>query len=118
MNLVANDFSDIIVLTVTSFACLYVVCFLSKLIEKIAWINIVLSAIGRDSFYIMGLHFIGFKIGTVILHCFGIEMPLAELLPPVGSNGLMFLYYAVFGIGVPLAIVNIFRVVKNIIWKK
>ena len=117
VNLAANNFSDIIVLTVTSFACLYVVCYLSKLIEKSTWLNKVFSAIGRDSFYVMGLHFIGFKIGTLLLIFFGIEMPLAELLPPVGGSSLLFFYYALFGVGLPLAFMHVFRIIKNIIWK-
>ena len=117
VNLVANDYSDVIVLTVTSFACLYVVCYVSKYINKSTWLNKIFSAIGRDSFYIMGLHFIGFKIGTLLLSCVGIEMPLAELLPPVGGNCLMFLYYALFGVFFPLAFMIVFRIIKNTIWK-
>ena len=116
--MVANDYSDVIVLTATSFACLYVVCYVSKLIDKLTWLNKVFSAIGRDSFYIMGLHFIGFKIGTLFLSWFCIEMPLAELLPTVGENRLLLFYYALFGIGLPLAFMYIFRIIRNIIWKK
>ncbi len=117
VNLVANDFSNVIMLTVTSFACLYVVCYLSKCIDKLTMLNKILSAIGRDSFYIMGLHFFGFKVGTLLLSCFAIDIPLAELLPPVGGSNQLFVYYALFGIGLPVAFMLVFRFIKNAILK-
>lgn len=115
VNLVANDFSDVIVLTVTSLACLYVVCYLSKLIEKLTWINKLLSTIGRDSFYIMGLHFIGFKVATLLLNLSGAGMQLASLLPNVGGSIVLLVVYVVFGVTIPIIIVNCIRCVKKLI---
>lgn len=117
VNLVSNDFGDVIVLTVTTIACLYVVCYLSKLIERTRVLSIALSDIGRNSFYIMGLHFFGFKIATLILNGFGGNYSLANLVPPVGANIALFFLYAFCGVGFPLVVVSIIRQLKRIVVK-
>lgn len=118
VNLVANDYSDVIELTIASGACLYVICFLSKLLEKVNWLGPIFSRIGRDSLYIMGLHFIGFKFASLLINLFGGEVNLALLVPTVGANVLSLLYYVVFGVGVPILIVGLFKKIKFMICGK
>ncbi len=112
----ANDFSDVIVLTITSCACLYVVCYISKKAARIDWIKTVLSAVGRNSLYIMGLHFIGFKIATIIINLRGFNKKLAILVPEAGSDLLLFIIYILFGVGIPLMIVFWIRVIKRFVF--
>ncbi len=113
VNLVANEFKDVIVLTVTSGACLYVICYISKCAERITWFKKALSCVGRGSLYIMGLHFLGFKMATMVLNLFGAEANLAILVPKTGGNVALFVYYVLFGVGVPLLLVNGFRCAKT-----
>lgn len=113
VNLVDNRFHDVITLTVSALACLYVVCYVAKLIEcRSKMLTAVLSTIGRDSFYIMGLHFAGFKICTVALDQLGWDIPLAELVPPVGHCAGLFFCYVLFGVGFPLLLTSVLRRLK------
>lgn len=109
VNLVANDYSDVIVLTITSSACLYVICYLSKKLEKHKWIMQILRSVGRESLYIMGLHFIGFKIATLIVRLFGGSINIGGLVPRIGDNILLLLFYTLFGVGIPMLIILSFR---------
>lgn len=110
----ANDFEDVINLTVVSVACLYVICYLSRKIEG-NHLGKALSKVGKDSFYIMGLHFIGFKFFTLMINAFGGHQVLAELVPGVGHNvGLLF-GYILFGAGVPLVIMYMIRRLKRML---
>ena len=115
--MVANDFGDVIVLTVSTVACLYVVCFLSKMIESTRLLSKALAYIGMNSFYIMGLHFFGFKMATLALNVFGGNYSLANLVPPVGANFALFILYAICGVGFPLTVIFIIRLLKRIIVK-
>ena len=118
VNLVVNQFHDVMTLTLSSCSCLYVVCYLAKMIERhCAVLTSLLSAIGRDSFYIMGIHFVGFKIGTLVLNSFGGRVPLAELVPPVGESAVLFLYYLMFGVGLPVLALIILRQLKGVTGK-
>lgn len=118
VNLVANDYSDVIVLTITSCACLYVVCYLSKKVERFNWIKKILSTVGKDSLYIMGFHFIGFKFATVLLNVCDYDANLADLIPNVGNNIFVFVIYTTSGVLIPVATIESYRIIKNYICKK
>ena len=115
VDLVANDFSDVISLTITSTSCLYIVCYLSRLIERVKWLSNIMSNIGRDSLYIMGLHFLGFKVGTHLVNAMGMNASLAQLVPRTGNNLLLMVYYVFWGVVAPLLFIYSFRVIKKVI---
>lgn len=96
-----------VVLTVCSAACLYIICYLSKGIERTRFLRSALSKIGRDSLYIMAFHFIGFKVAGEISKISGLSVNLWELVPKTGSNVLLSLYYLFFGVGIPI-LINVF----------
>lgn len=77
-----NSYKDVLQLTVGSTSALYAVCFISKKLEK--WrIGKVLEVCGRESFYIMGLHIVRFKLCTMSLMALGIiEGGLENLMTP------------------------------------
>lgn len=112
VNLAANEYEDIVTLTINSCACLYIICFVSKKIEKRS-IGIVIAKIGKGSFYVMALHFIGFKIFSLILISMGHERDLAELCPSVGNNVPLLLGYLLVGVAFPLLVIYIFRILKD-----
>ena len=87
-------------LLVVVMSALYCLIFLSKKIEKNKFFNF-LKYIGKNSFSIMAFHFIGFKIGGIILNLIGIETDIS-LLVPSAENIIILLYYVVFGLGIPL----------------
>ena len=118
VNLVANDYSDVIVLTISSGACLYVVCYLSRKLEKTNWLRVLLSEVGRDSLYIMGFHFIGFKIASLLLRQLGVNASAGELVPSIGENFFYFLLYALFGVGTPILIISLVRLLKRIVLRR
>ena len=74
-----------------------------------------LTYVGKESFYVMALHFVGFKIGTMSLSCLGWGVNLRDLTPEVGSNVLLLLFYTAFGVGFPLVFMWVFRKIKDFI---
>lgn len=113
VNLNSNDFRDVASLTITSISALYVVCFFSQKMEK----NILgrfLEQCGKDSFYIMGLHFVGFKICTLILNLLlGTNKSLTELKAPANDSIILLFTYLSFGVLFPLVFMVIFRNIKS-----
>ena len=77
-----------------------------------------IAYVGKDSFYGMALHFVGFKFCTLALHGIGMGgANLSNLTPVVGSNILLLFVYAFFGVGFPLLFMWGFRRGKTIIQK-
>lgn len=106
-----NKFDDIVSLTASSFFALYIICFISK--KSKGWFAKIMSVIGRDSFYIMGLHFLAFKLGSFALnHVLGTNLNPAELTAPAHNLALYF-YFAVVGIFLPLAIMWLLRKTRS-----
>ena len=106
-----NDFDDIASLTLSTVSALYVICYISRKLK--GRIATALSWVGRDSFWIMGLHFLSFKGLAVLLNCFGFEHNPALLTPDCGGNLLLLFYYLAGGVLLPLICVWIFRKVKS-----
>lgn len=111
----SNEYKDILQLLVAAPAVLYIIMYIGKHIEA----NVVGKAIayvGKDSFYVMALHFVGFKFCTLALQGIGYGgASLSDLTPTVGSNVLLLLIYAFFGIGFPLLFMWGFRRVEILI---
>lgn len=108
VNFAANLFSEVVSLTANSVACLYLICFISKRIEG-SLVGKILSKAGEDSFYIMCLHFFGFKVFSLILLGAGMSVDLADLCPHTGCNILLLFGYLFFGVIIPLAFIAIYR---------
>lgn len=114
VGLAANEYQDVVTLTITSCACLYVICYVSKKIENNI-LGTVLRVAGKESFYIMGLHFLAFKALTSLLILCGYDRLLAELCPTVGSNILLFILYLVCGVALPVIFIVLFRKIKSVV---
>ena len=109
-----NHFKDVAVLTVSSVSALYLVCFISQKIES-SHIGRFLALCGRDSFHIMALHLVGFKIGLVIYNlCFG-YVNLATQKPCVGTNYPLVIGLFLFSIFFSLGFMFVFRKIKSLI---
>lgn len=112
-----NEYKDILQLLVAAPAVLYIIMYIGKHIEA----NVVGKAIayvGKDSFYVMALHFVGFKFCTLALQGIGYGgANLSDLTPTVGSNVLLLFLYVIFGVGFPLLFMWGFRRGKTIIQK-
>lgn len=110
-----NEYKDILQLIVAAPAVLYIIMYIGKRIEN----NIVGKAIayvGNNSFYVMALHFVGFKFCTLSLQGIGYGgARLCDLTPGVGGNIFLLLLYAFFGVGFPLLFMWGFRRVKTLI---
>ncbi len=107
-----NKYVDVVLLTVSSVSCLYIVCFSSKVIQQTS-IGKLIGVIGKESFYIMALQFFGFKICTMFVSLFGVERDLAQLKAPTGDSIIMYILYLVFGVFVPIVAIYIIRYIKN-----
>lgn len=108
----SNSYSDVLSLTISSIASLYVICYFAK---KIEW-NVIgkcLAYCGKESFYIMALHFVGFKLMTMILNVCGCHYDLASLTAPTKGDFLFSLLYIVMGVVFPLAFMCLFRKLKR-----
>lgn len=110
-----NEYKDILQLIVAAPAVLYIIMYIGKHIET----NVAGKAIayvGKESFYVMALHFVGFKLCTLALQGIGYRRAnLSDLTPTVGSNVLLLLIYAFFGVGFPLLFMWGFRKVEILI---
>ena len=71
------------------------------------WLDIIKDIV------IMALHFIGFKMLSLVLMTLGYERNLAELCPKAGQNILLLLGYMFAGVAFPLLVIYIFRKLKN-----
>ena len=109
------EYKDILQLLVAAPAVLYIIMYIGKHIEA----NVVGKAIayvGKDSFYVMALHFVGFKFCTLALQGIGYGgANLYDLTPGVGGNNLLLFLYVIFGVGFPLFFMWGFRQIKTII---
>lgn len=94
-----------------------VLYYIGKHIEK----NVagkVIAYIGNKSFYVMALHFVGFKFCTLALQGIGMGgANLSDLTPGVGGNILLLFVYAFFGVGFPLLFMWGFRKIINLFIK-
>lgn len=110
-----NEYKDILQLIVAAPAVLYIIMYIGKHIET----NVVGKAVayvGKESFYVMALHFVGFKLCTLALQGIGYGgANLSDLTPGVGGNILLLFVYAFFGVGFPLLFMWGFRRVKTLI---
>ena len=117
VSLNTNKFADLVTLTVSSITCLYTIAFISKKIQE-KYLGRLLCLIGKNSFYIMGLQFIGFKICTLLVnYVVGGTIDLAPLKAPAGNNLTLFFLYLVFGVSVPIIIVTFVREAKSLLTK-
>jgi len=109
-----NDYSDVVTLTVGSVSVLYFICYWARRIEQ----NVVgkfLAYCGKESFYIMALHFVGFKLVTYALNGCGVDKPLSALAAPVGESVSMMLLYVTVGVIFPICFMSLFRFCKSFI---
>lgn len=117
VSLNGNEYKDILQLIGAAPAVLYIIMYIGKHIET----NVVGKAIayvGNNSFYVMALHFVGFKLCTLALQGIGYGgASLSDLTPGVGGNILLLFVYAFFGVGFPLVFMLGFRKGKTIIKK-
>lgn len=76
-----------------------------------------IAYIGKDSFYVMALHFVGFKLCTLSLQSINYSggANLCDLTPNIGDNILLLFIYALFGVGFPLLFMWGFRELKDFI---
>lgn len=110
----SNQFVDVLQLTAGSVCALYAICFISKKLEG-KYIGHILEVCGKESFYIMGLHFIGFRICSEILLRLGIiNGGLAYLTtPPLGHNIGLLILYTLWGMAFPVVAIKGFRMAKK-----
>lgn len=108
-----NEYKDILQLLVAAPAVLYIIMYIGKHIEHHA-IGKAIAYIGNNSFYVMALHFVGFKLCTLTLQGAGMGgANLSDLTPGVGSNVLLLLLYAIYGVVFPLVFMWGFRKIKS-----
>lgn len=112
-----NEYKDILQLLVAAPAVLYIIMYIGKHIGANV-IGKAIAYVGKDSFYVMALHFVGFKFCTLALQGIGYGgANLSDLTPVVGSNILLLFLYVIFGVGFPLVFMWGFRNGKRILLK-
>lgn len=109
----SNKYTDVLSLTASSVSALYVIAYLSKKIENGAF-GKALAWCGKESFYIMALHFVGFKLCTLMLGAVGFNLQLSSLLAPARENVGLTVLYLFFGLVFPLVFIVGFRWTKKV----
>lgn len=96
--------------------CGIVFCILIKdIIKSVSVSNKIFSALGQASAYIMGLHFIAFKLVDIIAYKAKI-VPIEVSAFPIGSPKLR-VCYIVFGLLLPIAWFKVVCVLKSVMLK-
>lgn len=113
VSLNTNFYNDAITLTVASVAALYVVCFISRKIEN-SGVGSFFALCGHSSFYILALHFVGYKLCTYMLMLVGVDVSLSALKAPTGNSILYLILYFTCALLFPLFFRWLFRKIK--IW--
>ena len=72
----------------------------------------IIAICGRESYYIMAFHLLGFKVGTMLLSVFGFDRAWDEILSPAG-NLLEWLLYIALSIIFSLLIAHVVAYTKN-----
>lgn len=112
-----NEYKDLLQLIVAAPAVLYIIMYIGKHIENNC-LGKAIAYVGNNSFYVMALHFVGFKLCALSLKIAGAGgANLADLTPNIGNNIALLLLYATFGVGFPLVFMWGFRRVKNVFEK-
>ncbi|MCH4155663.1 MAG: acyltransferase [Muribaculaceae bacterium] len=113
-----NRYADMMHLVAGAGSALYVVCYISRKVTG-TWIGKVIGQCGKNSYYIMALHVLGFKLCTMLLAVTGqSHAELSSLKPEVGDNWLQLCEYLIMGLGFPLVFMYAFRQVKSVLIKK
>lgn len=85
VSLNGNEYKDILQLSVASSCALYVIIFIGRQIQH-SLLGKCLAKVGNESFYVMALHFAGFKLCSMILNTTGMGGDLYDLTPDIGKN--------------------------------
>lgn len=111
----ANDFNDITQLIVASPCALYVIMYVGKRLQD-SLCNRIIGYIGKNSFYIMGLHFAVLKLCANFLNLVGVGGGIPSAIGPhVGQNVFLFAYYLIPCIVLPILAIIIVRYLCKIV---
>lgn len=105
-----NNYTNIAQLVLFSLAVFYILAYIGNKYEN-SLITRFFSYCGRYSFWIMGLHFIAFKICTSIivsLQIISCKFPVLTT-PSLNNNMLLLFVYLIVGLLLPIAIINVWN---------
>lgn len=104
---------EIVTSVATAASALYIIAYLGIKIAK-SLIGRFVCLCGRDSFYIMSLHIVGFKICMILLKAIGAyDGRISVLTPNLANNIVLVFIYLSFGVLFPLLFMNLFRKCKR-----
>lgn len=115
-----NLYQDIGWLCMGCFSLIYIYTFIAKHCEKSYFVRIV-AKIGRDSFYVMALHILGFFLCNSLLVALGFFEATSEkglYTFAYGSNVALFALYTFMGLALPLLTVAIKNKVIHSLMKR
>lgn len=109
----SNHFESPEFLIITVLCGIIVISQLSKKILNVKYISSILELIGKNSFWIMALHFFAFKITTCVLNVFGMKLNVYSLTPVANNLGILIIYLFC-GLFIPCIIKEIYIKIKLI----
>ena len=112
VDLNTNSYPDVITLSVWSVCALYVLCYISIKIQN-SFLGTLLMKCGVESFYIMALHFVGFKFAIYICNFFGYGFPIYSLSSPVEDHLLLLPFFTLIGVAFPIFFISVIRFFRH-----
>lgn len=103
ISLVDNDYPDVVTLVTIPTSAIYIMAFIFKK-TAMGLAGKIIKHVGKESFWIMGLHMIGFHVFTSLMESFGFQFGHHFTTPQIGHNIVMLVGYFTFGIIVPIII--------------
>lgn len=111
-----NNYQDVLQLTIGCLSATYLLCYIAIKIEH-TYIGKLITICGKESFYIMVLHIVGFKLcSTILLHYNIINGSIAQVTTPEltgKSKFYLLILYTLFGVAFPILSIKLFRILKN-----
>lgn len=116
MALNSNKFHDMVHLVVCSWSAMYILAFIGKKIQN-NWFGKTIAYVGKESFWVMGLHMVGFHVFTQILLTTGVFDSVSShfTTPNLGNNYMLLIGYLIFSITFSLGLVCMIRRVVAIL---
>lgn len=115
-----NQYQDILQIVVGSSCLIYVWGYIAKRISN-TLIGRFLAMVGRESLYVMALHILGFFICNSLLKTIGVyssDSPHGLYTYNMDGNVCVLVLYILFGIGVPLLTICVFRKIIGLLVRK
>lgn len=110
LSMANNTAQDMMLLIIAPVTALYILAFIGKKLEGTI-VGKIVAYVGEQSFWVMGLHYIGFHFATTLLRWIGVKglEGSYQFTPTLSGNVTLLIAYLVIAIAFSLGLIYICR---------